>query len=522
MISIDKVSGDSIVDLCLDTNRLGKQAIVFVNTKKGAEACAEKVASRLLVHEDSSLLAVDIEKVLSSPTKQCLRLGKVLRHGVAFHHSGLSSAQRRIIEEGFRSGVIRFICSTTTLGAGLDLPAFRSIIRDLKRFSPGWGSVPIPVLEFEQMAGRAGRPSFDSFGEAICVASSAEEMEFFWEEYINGSPEDISSKLAVEPVLRTYVLSLVASGYARSFNSLMDFLSLTFYAFQYEDLGKLRSIVLKVIDSLEEYGFILSSNKRDVFFKSALESDDFKISATPLGSRVSELYLDPFTAYDLINGLKSVKGKVSAFSILQLVCSANEMRPLFNPRKKDGEFIEDVLIKEDLLVDEPSSFSDFYFEFLASVKTAFVLCEWMDEKHEDFLFDNYGVTPGELNSKIDRCDWLLYSCAELSKIVPEIRREYLDLHVVRERLSKGVREELLPLIKLKGIGRVRARKLFNNKIKSVKDVKSVDISTLVSLIGEGIAFSIKKQVGQDLSDKKVVVKKNKRKGQFNLTDFDGK
>jgi helicase len=179
MISVDRVTKDDVVDLCLDVLRLKKQSIVFVNTKKSAESCAEKVASKLNVDADSSVLSSQVEKVLSSPTKQCKRLGKVLRNGVAFHHSGLSSAQRRIIEEGFRSGIIRIICSTTTLGAGLDLPAFRTIIRDLKRFSPGWGSVPIPVLEYEQMAGRAGRPSFDSFGEAICIASVLRKKSFF-------------------------------------------------------------------------------------------------------------------------------------------------------------------------------------------------------------------------------------------------------------------------------------------------------------------------------------------------------
>ena len=519
MVNVDLISGDSVVDLCLDTNNLGKQAIVFVNTKKGAEACAERVASKLLVHEKASLLASKVESVLSSPTKQCLRLGKVLRKGVAFHHSGLSSAQRRIIEEGFRLGTVRFICSTTTLGAGLDLPAFRSIIRDLKRFSPGWGSVPIPVLEYEQMAGRAGRPSFDSFGEAICVASSVEEKEFFWEEYLNGVPEDISSKLAVEPVLRTYVLSLVASGYASSCDSLMDFLSLTFYAFQYDDLSDLRHIVLQVINALEEYGFVKTHKKNSGFFRSASESEDFRIEATRLGLRVSELYLDPFTAFQLIEGLKNARGKVSVFGVLQLICSSNEMRPLFNPRKKDQDLIESKLLEDEVLGDEPSSFSDFYFEFVASVKTAIVLEAWMDEKSEDFLFDEYGVTPGELNSKVERGDWLLYSCQELSKIVPEIKKEFLELHVVRERLKKGIKSELLPLVKLKGIGRVRARKLFNNRVRNIRDVKSIDINSLVDLVGKTVAFNIKKQVGQDLSEEKVVVKKNKRKGQFNLSDF---
>jgi len=520
VIVIDRVTGDGVVDLCLDVSRIGKQCIVFVGTKKSAEACAERVSSKLSFFEEASVLGSRVEKVLGSPTKQCKRLGKVLRNGVAFHHSGLSSVQRRLIEEGFRSGVIRIICSTTTLGAGLDLPAFRTIIRDLKRFSPGWGSVPIPVLEYEQMAGRAGRPSFDSFGEAICIASSSEEKEFFWEEYINGFPEDISSKLAVEPVLRTYVLSLVASGYVSSFSGLMDFLSLTLYAFQYQDSDKLKGIVLRVISSLEEYGFIISSRENN-FFRSALESD-FKLDATRLGRRVSELYLDPFTAYELIEGLLLVKDEVSVFGVLQLICGVNEMRPFFSLRKKDQDLIEEKILGSDFLVEEPSSFSDYYYDFLGSVKTALVLEDWMDEKSEDFLFDSYGVTPGELNVKVERGNWLLYSCQELSKIVPGIKRDLLRLHVIRERLSKGIKEELLPLTKFKGVGRVRARKLFNNGVKNVKDVKSIDISSLVELVGESVAFSIKKQVGQDLSVEKVVVKKNKRKGQFNLNDFDSK
>ncbi|MFP4567318.1 MAG: helicase-related protein [Candidatus Woesearchaeota archaeon] len=519
---INKVSGDAVVDICLDTAKLGKQSIVFVSTKKGAEACAERVAMKLSLDEKAGLLAQEVERVLSSPTKQCLRLGKVLRRGVAFHHSGLSSVQRRIIEDGFRAGSIRFICSTTTLGAGLDLPAFRSVIRDLKRFSPGWGQVPIPVLEYEQMAGRAGRPSFDLFGEAICVASSSDEKDFFLDEYVNGSPEDISSKLAVEPILRMYVLSLISSGYASSFRELMDFLSLTLYAHQYKDLGRLESIILSVITSLEDFGFVVCSNKKSSFFQSANNLVSFGIEATRLGRRVSELYLDPLTAYDLIEGLKNAKEKVSAFSVLQLICSVNEMRPLMSIRKKDEELVNGLLLEHDLLTLEESSFSDYFYEFAGSVKTAHVLCEWMDERHEDFLFDEYNVTPGELNSKIERANWVLYSCMELAKIVPEIKREFLDLHIVRERLIKGIREELLPLVKFKGVGRVRARKLFNNRVRDVGDVKKVDINTLVDLIGESLAFSLKKQVGQDLSKEKVVVKKNKRKGQFNLNDFDGK
>ena len=209
------------------------------------------------------------------------------------------------------------------------------------------------------------------------------------------------------------------------------------------------------------------------------------------------------------------------FSVIQLICTANEMRPLISPRKKDEEIIEQKILGEDeLLGEEPSAFSDYYYEFLASIKTALVLEEWAEEKTEDYLFDKYNVTPGELNSKIERANWLLYSCQELAKIIPEIKREKLELHVIRERISKGIKEELLPLVRIKGIGRVRARKLYNNRIRNVKDIKKTDLNTLAELLGKNTALNTKKQVGQDLREEKIITKKNKRKGQINLSDFD--
>ena len=61
--------------------------------------------------------------------------------------------------------------------------------------------------------------------------------------------------------------------------------------------------------------------------------------------------------------------------------------------------------------------------------------------------------------------------------------------------------------------------MFNNKIKDISDVKKIDLTTLSQLIGKNIALDVKKQVGQDLSDEKVIVKENKRKGQINLGDY---
>ena len=108
-----------------------------------------------------------------------------MEYGIAFHHAGLTYKQRELLEDKFREGVVKIICSTPTLAAGLDLPAFRAIIRDMKRFTSR-GMVPIPVLEYFQMAGRAGRPGQEDYGEAIIIANTQKDIKYYVDNYLNG------------------------------------------------------------------------------------------------------------------------------------------------------------------------------------------------------------------------------------------------------------------------------------------------------------------------------------------------
>jgi len=155
-----------------------------------------------------------------------------------------------------------------------------------------------------------------------------------------------------------------------------------------------------------------------------------------------------------------------------------------------------------------------YEEFLNSVKTALMFNNWISEQGEEFLLEEYNVRPGELRAKLDRADWLLYATEELCKILHflSLIKEIVKL---RLRLKYGVKEELLPLVRLENIGRVRARILFRNRLKDIKDVKNVDLSTLTQLLGEKTALSIKKQLGQE----QLEVPENKRKGQISLKDW---
>ncbi len=499
-----ELSGDlpleSMVVQALEKN---KQVLVFISTRRGAESAAEKlgrvVSKRLNTEERKALskIAEGILNALEHTTAQCERLAKCITSGTAFHHAGLTNIQRSEVEKAFKSGLIKVIAATPTLAAGINLPAWRVIIRDTKRFEAGRGMDYIPVMEIHQMMGRAGRPKYDKEGEAVLIAKSQAEAEFLWNTYINGKPEKVFSKLGVEPVLRTHVLALIASGVTPTREALLEFFSKTFYAYQYHDKAILHANLERIINLLEGYGFIqrLWTRASEGPFRPASSlSRNEELRPTKIGKRVSELYIDPVTAKHIIDMLKVANDKgVTDFGILQMISHTLEMMPLLPVRKSDMKTINEILSKEDFLEKPPEPWDIEYDEYISSIKTAMLFMEWCEEAGEDEILEKFHVTPGELRVRLDNADWLLYSSQELGlllgymKILKRIRK-------VRLRVKYGVREELLPLVRLRGIGRVKARLLYNSGLKSLESLRKIPLESLERIIGPKTARQVKEQL----------------------------
>lgn len=178
--------------------QLKKQILYFVATRRVAESLAEKLTKTIKPHlkrseeQDLQDLADKVLNVLETPTRQCKRLSECIKNGVAFHHAGLMGSQKRLIEEKFKEGLIKVIVATPTLALGVNLPAFRVVIRDARRYYPGIGTVYIPVLEYKQFIGRAGRPAYDEFGESVLIAKTEEEAQDLVDHFIMGQPERYS------------------------------------------------------------------------------------------------------------------------------------------------------------------------------------------------------------------------------------------------------------------------------------------------------------------------------------------
>jgi len=479
-----------------NTLKMKKQCLLFVSTRKNAERGADNlqktVKNSLGRSEAFQLESVsnEIENVLEIPTRQCKKLANIVKNGVAFHHAGLLGKQRRIIEENFKKGLIKAIVATPTLALGVNLPAFRVVIKDAKRFYSGIGYVYIPVLEYKQMTGRAGRPQYDEYGESVLIAKSEDEARDLTDRYILGDTENITSKLAVDPILRMHTLALIANDFKKSEQGLLDFFAHTFYGFQYGDIYVVEEKILNILDNLEEWGFISRRSER--------------IAATKIGKRVSELYIDPLTAHNFILSLNAKQKKIGAFSFLQLISNTIEMKPLLTVRSSEFVDINEMLVKKEknILQKIPEDYELEFDDFLKSIKTAMMFEDWTSEKTEDEILAKYKVSPGELRSRLENADWLVYSLHEIAQLLgkKEILRE---INKTRIRLSYGIREELIPLVKLKQVGRVRARKLWNANVKSLEDLRKTSIEILSKILGPNVARTIKAQVeGKEIAEKK--------------------
>ena len=92
-----------------------------------------------------------------------------IRVGVAFHHAGLNAKRRELIEQAFKVGLIHILVATSTLAAGVNLPAGRVIIRSMKI-----GKDFLRVGQYKQMVGRAGRAGHSAIGESFLLVEKSE------------------------------------------------------------------------------------------------------------------------------------------------------------------------------------------------------------------------------------------------------------------------------------------------------------------------------------------------------------
>jgi len=560
-----KGSASKITDAILeDTISIDGQILLFVSTRASAEKEARelgkrrlKTLNRLATNESKEeiskleILATSLTRG-DDATSLTDRLATAIRGGVAFHHAGLTSRQRSQIETAFKDGLLKALCATPTLAAGVNLPARRVIIRDWKRWNGG-RYADLSVMEIQQMQGRAGRPQYDDSGEAWVMAKTESDRDKIIDAYIFGFPEDIQSKLAnpladtveEDPALLTHILASIASVGLTDRDALRAFFEQTLLARQI-DKHNLHQRIDRMIEWLVQRDMILRTGESNLVAEriasrpineeieenwedelptwaaaaSALDGLDWikremndptpkrkgpavfgfttaaslnqideihedpanmTYAATPFGETVSRLYLNPVTGYLLRIGLRTAvriaaglddRRQLTPTGLIHLVTTTPDFLPMW-VKSSEANAIEDramaigperLLTSSDLA--EVNSRQGLDVE-LGQIKALTVLESWINECTIRDIEKEHGAQPGDVRTRIDLADWLLYASRRMLSSDEQANLDQPDatafvsecIAEIQRRVRYGVRAELLGLVGIRGIGRVRAREM---------------------------------------------------------------
>ena len=555
------------------------QLLIFVGTRKSAESEALKLSKRVqkkLSKENPDKLnqfatvTASIEGARQSAMAE--KLVECLRGGVAFHHAGLTHSQRKTIEQAFKSGIITCLTATPTLAAGVNLPARRVLVRDIKRWDDGM-SRPLPVMEIRQMLGRAGRPKYDDFGEAwvLCKGTDGWEVaDMVSEKYFFGEVEPIISKLSGEPALRTHILAIIASGGIQHRGEIGDFFAATFLGHStpsqllnekidetirwlveerfirklgvdddyvisksgddaedvdhWDDSIPLWASAAQSIPGVEvseqsmsepssrtsaynkiEFGFSPATNLNNTGawkVKEHPNASGMKFEATAMGERITQLYLDPLSASVIRTGLRRavrrlVKdiGPVTNFGLLHLATATPDFTSLW-AKNSEMEINSKLWIKTNSVEDELLADSSYDEMLLSNVKSAWMVEMWSSEDNIRSIEKELDVNPGDIHYRVDIMEWLIHSAREVMLTddvfsddhMAQIATIVRQLDVLRLRVRHGCREDLLSLVNIPNVGRMRARELSKLGIRNPNDVANMNkkqISEVLKIRGWG-------------------------------------
>ena len=302
-------------------------------------------------------------------------------------------------------------------------------------------------------------------------------MSELFECYIEAAADDVHSRIAEPTALYTHVLSLVASGFAQTRDELSTFMNRSFYVHEHRQ-GRLMH---RAVDTALE--FLIAAEM-------ILEIGEH-LGATELGTLVSRMYIDSRSASQIVTTLRE-KEEYADLGLVQLICSTPDMPTLY-AKNSDlpalSRMMEDKAGELWLPLPTDEDEAEGYYR---AIKTAMLLSDWTDELPDEKICERYAVGPGDVFGMVESINWLLHATTQLARMfVPKFYPQITECEIC---MKNGIRRELLPLIRLRGIGRVRARRLFNNGMTTPEEIKKHPREDLVKILGQGIADQIFDQI----------------------------
>lgn len=257
-------------------------AIIF---KFSRNACDMNVKS--LIDEGLNLTTPEekeqIQKIIHDYKEKNVYLGKHFNEhdimsGIASHHAGLMPGYKKLVEELFSKKLLKVVFATSTLSAGINMPARSVVITQLDKPDDKAldGYSPITVNEFQQMSGRAGRRGIDKIGDVILYNLSNSDKEIA-KKYIFSNPNAITSKYSTS-------YNFLASYYMQSDDKegLDYLLDKSLFMYQAQKANPIKS-KNRLNNKINKYERVLEKFK-------FLEKTDKGYKTTPMGNLLTKAH----------------------------------------------------------------------------------------------------------------------------------------------------------------------------------------------------------------------------------------
>ena len=469
-----------IVEKAIEDN---SQALSFVSTRRFTESLATYVAKKIdkkTTKEQKHKFKQVADKLLevpkkkgSLPTTTCLKLAEAAEKGVVFHHAGLFNEQKEIIEDEFRNGNILMITATPSLMYGVNLPSKYVVIRDHTRWTSN-GPASMPVFDYEQMSGRAGRPQYDDVGYSYLVAKTMDEAFDLEARYIDGEIELTNSKLIDnKDAIYKQIIAQIASSLSKNLDDLNDFFGKTLYGFQMKNNP---SMSMFAQDSLN---WELESALEFLLQNGIIRATPEGLKTTDFGNLIAKSNYAVETAVKIKEYVSTMEKLNTAEMIYALAETPDLPLISFKGRKS-----------KDPVRDKLSECSLFAVDIGNPEATAVSLIEWIDERNEYEIENAYNV----YSASTRRSAYEASRLVKFAKNTLEVLGNYSnlkDMDYLSARLYYGVKEDIIPLVVgVKRLGRKRARLLMKTFGDNLNEASEKDLQKIEG-IGPKLAGKIK-------------------------------
>nr|XP_060635284.1 helicase POLQ-like [Anolis sagrei ordinatus] len=493
--SLQKMDPDHLIALVTEVIP-NYSCLVFCPTKKNCENVAEMICKylnrdyRQLKENEKQDLIKDLTNICNG--RLCPVLKRTIPFGIAYHHSGLTSDERKRIEEAYSSGILCLLTCTSTLAAGVNLPARRVILR-----APYVATEFLKKNQYKQMVGRAGRAGIDKAGESILIAQ--EKDRHLVQNLIYSPLESCYSNLLVElnKGIRSLLLSLVGLKIANNAEEVYQFMRITLFSVQPQLLPTektLRDVTMEVLEWLKEKALLKEKASCD-----GIQSFQNNLEITPLGQATYKGSVDLAHCNALYGDLKKgLEGLIleSCLHLLYLTTPyemTSQCTPDWIVYFKEYSQLSPVEQHVADLVGVPESFimkkasgqgikKDVDRNTVTRLYLSFILLSLLKETNIWRVAEKFNLSRGFiqtlLNSASSFSSSVLHFCEELN----EFWVYKALLTELTKKLSYCVKAELIPLMEVNGVLEARAKQLYNSGYKTLAQLANADPQVMVRTI----------------------------------------